>query len=280
MDILGISNLCNENYTISDLSVSVVTGDKINKKTIRGKGQLLTQRFMYFTGGTTSFVLSDATVITACAGDLLYLPPDVTYTSYWEDDPNNGFIAVFFNISHKDKNYLLHNTMALIKHEDYNPYHNAFHNLAHYFQHGRLGYRLKCHSILLDIIFSLVPHLVQFSPHASTSKIQKGILYIEDHYMEKINVNAIASMCSMCPSAFRKQFRLTMGMSPIEYKNYLIAKKTAVLLTSGDMNTSEVAAAVGIDDIFYFNRMFKKYFHLPPGQYRQEQIAKKEQRIL
>ena len=92
--------------------------------------------------------------------------------------------------------------------------------------------------------------------------------------MGEIDVNKLANMCSLCPTTFRSHFRKIMGMSPIQYKNYLTMKKAAELLRSGLYDTSEVAYEVGMNDVCYFNRTFKKFYGIPPGQYRNNHINK------
>ncbi len=264
MNIVGISDICDNNCSISDLSVSVYTNDIISKKTIRSKGQFLIQRFFYMKGGMVNFVLNESTTITCTTGDLLYLPPDVTYTCYWEDNPENSFILIMFNLHAENKNVLLSDKMFVVEHDKHKTYLKEFTMLANYYLEGALGYKLKCQSIFFDIIYSLIPKLIEFPNMQKNSEIYKGILYIENNYMQKINISEIAKMCSLCPSAFRKQFHSITGMSPIEYKNYLISKKAAELLKTGEFSISEVAMMVGIDDIYYFNRMFKKYYLVSP----------------
>lgn len=51
-------------------------------------------------------------------------------------------------------------------------------------------------------------------------------------------------------------------------------KKAAQLLRIGIYTVSEVAYEVGINDVCYFNRAFKKVYGMPPGKYRSEHINK------
>jgi AraC-like DNA-binding protein len=69
---------------------------------------------------------------------------------------------------------------------------------------------------------------------------------------------------------FRRIFRQYTGTSPV---NYLIKCRlhnaSWLLLHSGDQ-VSEIAEKCGIPDEFYFSRIFKKYYNLPPKTYRKE----------
>ena len=115
-----------------------------------------------------------------------------------------------------------------------------------------------------------ITELVETPQPKKSNTIYKGIIYIENHYMDEIDVNELAKMCSLCATAFRSQFHDITGMSPIQYKNHLTMKKAAELLRSGLYTVSEVAFKVGIRDICYFNRMFKKFYKIPPGKYRND----------
>ena len=77
--------------------------------------------------------------------------------------------------------------------------------------------------------------------------------------MEKPDIDNLAKMCYISPATFRRKFKKTTGMSPVEYRNMLKIKKAADLLKTGEFSVSEVSKAVGIDDIYYFSKMFKKY---------------------
>ncbi len=268
MQISGITNICNYGCTISDLSAYSYSSDIISPKTIRSRGQFTMQRFFYIKGGSTKFVLNDEETIICNTGDILYLPPDSTYVSYWEQNPDNAAILIKFNLRSERSNLLLSDKMFVVDSDNDEMYLKEFTKLYNCYSEGHLGYKIKCQSIFLNIIYSLISKLIVLPNMPNTSQVYKGILYIENNYMQKINIEELAKMCSLCPSTFRKQFHDIIGMSPIEYKNYLIAQKAAELLKTGEFSVSEVAAEVGIDDIYYFNRMFKKYFLVPPGKYR------------
>ena len=57
-------------------------------------------------------------------------------------------------------------------------------------------------------------------------------------------------------------------MSPIKYKNYLLMKKAAELLHTGELTAEQIAVELGIDDPYYFSRLFKSFYGVPPGKYK------------
>ena len=55
-----------------------------------------------------------------------------------------------------------------------------------------------------------------------------------------------------------------MGMSPVEYRNRLRINRATELLKTGEYTVGEAAESVGIRDIKYFSKLFKRYAGVNP----------------
>ena len=55
-----------------------------------------------------------------------------------------------------------------------------------------------------------------------------------------------------------------MGTSPVEYRNHLRIQKAIALLKTGEYTVGECAEAVGIHDMKYFSKLFKRYTGVTP----------------
>lgn len=99
-------------------------------------------------------------------------------------------------------------------------------------------------------------------------EVREALRYIEDNLSHKISVPQIAKRVNLTDTYLCKIFKTDMGKSIIDYINELKMKKAYELLNSNskDYLIKEAAAAVGIDDQFYFNRLFKKYFGITPRE--------------
>lgn len=270
MDISGLTDIFSNDCHITNLFAVISNNKTIVRKTVRSKGQYTTQRFYYIMGGKVKFVLNNKNVIECGKGDILYLPPDATYTSYWEESEENSAIHIVFDLLVNGKSALLSDEMFIISNDRHEDHLKRFLLLANTYTKGFFGYKIKCQAILLDIIYSFLPDLTGDKNTKKFPAVSKGILYIENNYMNDIDVNEIAALCTLSPSAFRSQFKALTGMSPIKYKNYLKMKKAAELLKTGELTVCETARELGFDDIYYFNRLFKSYFNTPPGKYKAE----------
>ncbi len=92
--------------------------------------------------------------------------------------------------------------------------------------------------------------------------------YIESHFNERIRLRDLAEIACMSIPYFCDGFKKYFGFSAIEYLVLLRMQHASFLLRDVNMNVTEVAEAVGYDDIFYFSRLFKKHHGVSPRHYR------------
>ena len=69
---------------------------------------------------------------------------------------------------------------------------------------------------------------------------------------------------------FRRIFRKYTGTSPQHYLLQQRLAQAANLLAHTEEQIGAIAAAVGVDDMFYFSHLFKKYYGISPKKYREE----------
>ena len=63
-------------------------------------------------------------------------------------------------------------------------------------------------------------------------------------------------------------------MSPVDYRNSLRIRRAAELLRTGRFTVGEAAKQVGIEDIKYFGKLFKRYTGINPGILKKTDDAK------
>jgi signal transduction histidine kinase/ligand-binding sensor domain-containing protein/DNA-binding response OmpR family regulator len=99
--------------------------------------------------------------------------------------------------------------------------------------------------------------------------IDKIHLLIEQN-MENVNfsVDTFAQTAGIGRTNFYKKVKGITGHSPNEYVRIIRMKKAAELLTTTDLNVSEVSYKVGINDPFYFSKCFKIQFGKTPSQFQ------------
>lgn len=77
-------------------------------------------------------------------------------------------------------------------------------------------------------------------------------------------------MFHFSPSYFSTLFHRYAGMT---FSKYLLQKrmeKAKVLINNMQLSIQEIAEQCGYPDYFQFNKAFKRYFNIAPGQYRKQ----------
>ncbi len=260
------SPIFEEYNTLTRLSVTVTNSQNMQKKSVRKKGQFLMQRLYYVVNGKVKFVRNGKTV--RCEkGDILYLPSDVTYTSVWEENEENSAILIQFDFERDGKRVELNNDLFIVARDEDQELLRQFNSLATVYFEGKYGYKLKCQTVLTQILSQFIPK-IEVEKKEKVSDIERGILFIENNYLNKFDIDEVASLCLMCSALFRRKFKKVVGVSPLEYKNKLKMKRAKELLESTDLTVGEIAEEVGIDDIYYFSRLFKKTYGFSPTDFR------------
>jgi AraC family transcriptional regulator of arabinose operon len=83
----------------------------------------------------------------------------------------------------------------------------------------------------------------------------------------------LAGSVNLSVSHYSALFRAKTGYSPIEYFNHLKVQKACQYLLFSDMPVKEMAGLLGVDDQYYFSRMFSRLMGISPTQYRKRNAA-------
>ena len=92
--------------------------------------------------------------------------------------------------------------------------------------------------------------------------------YLENNYDQRITLDSLANEFNLAPHYLQKLFKRYINQSPAQYLIHLRMAQAKDLLRSTAKSISEIAYAVGIDNISHFTRTFKKLEGLTPVQYR------------
>jgi AraC-like DNA-binding protein len=83
-----------------------------------------------------------------------------------------------------------------------------------------------------------------------------------------LTLNELASFANLSVTHFSARFKKKTGYSPIEYFNHLKIQKACQYLSFTNMAVKELAINVGVDDPYYFSRMFTRLMGISPSEYR------------
>ncbi len=101
----------------------------------------------------------------------------------------------------------------------------------------------------------------------------KAILFMQQNTSRLITLENIAQAAHLSVSFFCRKFKQDTGYAPIEYFNHLRIQKACQLLHFTKLRINEVASRIGIDDPFYFSRLFKQQMGISPVAYKKNEVG-------
>ena len=105
----------------------------------------------------------------------------------------------------------------------------------------------------------------QLHHHAQIAvKIQE---YLAEHYPERITLEDLAASQNISISQLKRIFKEHTGDSVITYLTALRIREAKRMIQESSMNFSQIAVAVGYDNIYYFSSVFKKHTGMTLTEY-------------
>lgn len=98
--------------------------------------------------------------------------------------------------------------------------------------------------------------------------IQKTIEYIEAKLHEELSLEKMARFAGFSKYHYHRVFQKEVGVTISEYIRYRRIANSANMLLYTDEKIINIAIYYGFETQESFTRSFKKYYKLPPGQYR------------
>ncbi|OUS77969.1 hypothetical protein B1748_04145 [Paenibacillus sp. MY03] len=104
--------------------------------------------------------------------------------------------------------------------------------------------------------------------HSCRKEVLQVIAILHERLDDKMTLDMLATSVSLNESYLCRIFKQDTGKSIFQYINELKIDRAVELLKQRDARIKEVALSVGIEDPFYFNRLFKKMVGVSPSEYR------------
>ncbi|MBQ1172776.1 MAG: helix-turn-helix transcriptional regulator [Lachnospiraceae bacterium] len=236
----------------------------------------------------TSFLHIDNQIHSISTGDVAFIPSNAVHMVIGESNSVFRFTAVVFHpdfiksfgndaVMEKYLNplfkwqfacpYVLQNSPACQK---------LILHIASLYQEKKSGYELFIKMNLLEICALFYHYAEPFQIHKpkcndyQTELAKKMMLYLQQHYDEKITLSEMATHFHISKGHLCRFFKEMTNMSPFDYLNYFRITKSTRLLHDTNLSISTIAGQTGFNNISYYNRTFRKYMHMTPGAYRKD----------
>ena len=100
--------------------------------------------------------------------------------------------------------------------------------------------------------------------------IDAAIHYMKENINQKLSITELANQMGYSVSHFSAIFNKRTGYSALNYFNRLKIQHACHLLDFSDMKINQICYKIGIDDCYYFSRLFSKIMGMSPKAYKQQ----------
>ena len=106
--------------------------------------------------------------------------------------------------------------------------------------------------------------------HAEKNRIDLLLEYVQNNLGAAFKLKELALYTNLSISQFSTVFKSRTGYTPIDYINHLKVQKACQQLLLTEYPVKQIAYNLGIEDPYYFSRMFSKLMGISPNGYRKK----------
>ena len=146
-------------------------------------------------------------------------------------------------------------------------FNNIYRTLKNGYSAENLGYINMC---LWHLLSSFCYHDVFQKLFDKDQKdvIDLSIDYMQLHLSESLTLRQLASEANISPSHYSSLFKKKTGYPPLEYFSHIKVQAACQYLQFTNLRIKEIGYKLGIDDPYYFSRLFSSLMGQSPLNYR------------
>lgn len=224
---------------------------------------------VYVFGGNGVFTV-EGKEYPAVPGKLFYFYPGLVHQCETRGPDHVQFYAVHFSFHYGDGN-----TDCRLPLEPVNTItdqpgtKSAFSELLQNWKQPDISHVWKSNLLLERLIFELLTGLrSRVIPDINHKRAELAAAYIEEHFMENLTISQLCQHVGVKEATLYRIFHEVWNESPMDFVTHRRIDKARELLYTEDCSVQCVGQMVGIDDPYYFSRLFRKWTGLSPRQYR------------
>lgn len=134
----------------------------------------------------------------------------------------------------------------------------------------------RCRSYMIELLFLLTE--LQEQPHATdyvqlsrkNEEIEEVIQYLHSNYGNRITLAQLTRKFHINRTSLGRDFLEATGMTIMTYLMKLRLSIASQMLRDTMLPISEIYERVGFNDPAHFGRQFRKYYGVPPSEYRRQ----------
>ena len=123
---------------------------------------------------------------------------------------------------------------------------------------------------MLHFVTSLI-YYKEINPTVySQDAVSNSIAFMKENLGKRLSINELAGQQKISLSHYLRIFKNKTGISPIAFYNQLKIQHSCQYLYFTDKSIKEICLLLGIDDQYYFSRLFSKLIGTSPSEYRKK----------
>ena len=104
----------------------------------------------------------------------------------------------------------------------------------------------------------------------SNDKIKLLMIYIHEHYREKISIPELAAAAYLSERECYRVFHDCLHMTPVEYITTYRLQIACQMLAKGQEPITVISHECGLGSSSYFGKVFREYAYCSPTEYRKK----------
>lgn len=147
-------------------------------------------------------------------------------------------------------------------------YQPRFEALLSVWQSKQNGYRVMSKAMIYELLYLYFTDAGREHRNKDEyNRLRPAKKLLDEHYMDSQRIAALAELCGMSETHFRRMFVKLFAVSPSEYRLRKRILRAKDLLLSGQYTISEAAREVGFSDPNYFARIFRLKEGISPSEF-------------
>ena len=106
-------------------------------------------------------------------------------------------------------------------------------------------------------------------------RIRAMLSYIQENCAEKLSLESIAASAGVSQRECLRCFQALLKTTPFEYLNDCRVRRAANMLTETTASITEIALSCGFGSASYFCRIFRRFMHASPSEYKRQHAARR-----